>query len=133
MTVFIFLPRFVEPIQAGSKHQTIRATARCKPEDLLSLRHWAGLPYRSKQREIIPPVVCEVVRPLTIRIDRLDNRADITIGDEPLSHDEVCRFVRADGFRHLSDFVEHWHARDALHFEGVLIEWAARPAEGGGL
>jgi hypothetical protein len=127
MTVLLFRPRFVEPIQGGTKHQTIRATPRCKPEDVLSLRVWAGLPYRSEQQEIVPPVVCEAIRPITIRIDRWDNRAEIAIGGQALTHDEVCRFVRADGFRCVSDFVEHWHARDAMHFEGFLIEWADRP------
>ncbi len=125
MTVLLFRPRFVEPIQLGLKRQTIRASARCAPEGVLSLRQWEGLPYRSHQREIIPPVVCEAIRPITIRIDRWDNRAEIAVGGQALTHDEVCRFVRADGFRCVSDFVEHWEARDALDFEGVLIEWTS--------
>ena len=127
MRVILFLPRFVEPIQAARKHQTIRARTPIQPEEVVSLRAWSGLPYRSKQREIIPPVVCESIRPITIGFEIWENRVEIAVGGQALTHEEVCSFVRADGFRCVSDFLEHWHRQRVLDFEGVLIEWSDRP------
>lgn len=123
MTVFIFQPRFVQPILARKKRQTIRETSRCEPNDILSLRAWESKAYRSRQVEIIPPVVCDSVLPLRLSLVPFDNRADIAIGSTVLTHDEVCRFVRADGFDCVSDFVGHWVHLGIIDFDGYLIEW----------
>ena len=140
MRVLIFLPRFVGPIQEGTKRQTIRKARRShpiQPDDWLSLRRWHGKPYRSCQEEIIPAVQCEAVRPIRIRLNPHRNELVIGIGSGLHAHlltqdgpNEVASFVRADGFACVSDFVDHWAASGVMAFEGVLIEWAERPGGG---
>ncbi len=122
MKYFLFAPRFVEPIERRTKRQTIRKAARCEPGEVVSLRRWTGRPYGSKQTEIVPPVRVEAVLPVRIAVDRLENQAVIVVGTEVLEHDELCRFVRADGFNCVSDFIDHWSKRPAI-FEGFLHTW----------
>ncbi len=65
-------PRAGEPtgfwmaIICGRKKHTIRAGNRFKAGEIVSLREWRGLPYRSKQREFAQ-VFIDSVWPITIK------------------------------------------------------------------
>lgn len=56
---------FFQAILSGKKKHTIRAGKRFKSGEIVSLREWRGLPYRSKQREITQVLVSRVW-PITI-------------------------------------------------------------------
>ena len=121
MTVFLFLPRFVDPIRAGTKLQTIRRTARVVSGQVMALRMWTGKPYRSPQENIVPPVVFANVHTIWIAVDWFDNRIDVAIDGEPV--EDVPAFVRADGFRCVSDMVGYYRDHKVDAFHGSLIRW----------
>ncbi|MCA1686907.1 MAG: hypothetical protein LC745_13250, partial [Planctomycetia bacterium] len=123
--VFLFKPRFVEPVRTGAKRQTVRRARKwpVRRGDVLGLRRWAGQPYRSPQAEILPPVVCASVAPIRVAVDVFGNRIDVEVGGERLTHDEARAFVRADGFRCVSDFVGYYRSEGVDSFDGVLIQW----------
>ena len=133
MTAYSFKARFVAPIQAGMKRQTIRAKGKrphAQPGGLVQL--YTGM--RTKAcRKIVDDVVCDSVVP--VRIDLRD-------GGRSAMHDPVCisvdgvwligdapeAFARADGFDSLDDMIRFWLAEHGdILFDGVCIRW--RPAE----
>lgn len=123
--VLLFKPRFVAPIVAGTKRQTVRRERKhpVRRGDALSLREWSGSPYRSPQREILPPVVCTSVAPVSVAVDVFKNVIEVDVGGGRLTHDEVCAFVRADGFSCVSDMAGYYRNAGVDAFEGVLILW----------
>jgi hypothetical protein len=123
MRVILFQPWGAELVWAGTKRQTIRASARCKPGDILSLRRWTGKPYRSKQ-EVIGVEMCARVTPIRIDPDR------VTLYDDPLSDDprtlgigEARDIALADGFTGLDEMLAWFERTHGLPFKGFVIEW----------
>lgn len=115
----MFESRFVAPIQAGTKRQTIRVDSRVQPGDTLSLRRWTGRPYRSPQHPIVPAVRVVSVQSLTIFV--LDAGLGVFVAGEQV-HD-VEAFARADGFNSEDDMAGRYRDRGIEHFNGVLIRW----------
>lgn len=114
----MFQPRFVPRITDGTKRTTIRGKARCKPGDVLSLRQWTGLPYRSKQREILS-TACTAVCAILIDADhiRVDNAYRIT------EQAQLDGYAQRDGFADWNEMVDWFTATHGLPFSGELIQW----------
>jgi hypothetical protein len=107
MRVFLFQDRFAELVRAGTKRQTIRARARCKPGDELSLRRWTGKPYRSKQEILRSGERCNAVLGVLIEED--------TIPDND--------FAQADGFKDWGELLDWFRKTHGLPFEGECVRW----------
>lgn len=126
MVAYNFQPRFIEPIRASAKRQTIRADRKrhARPGETLQL--YTGM--RTRQCELIGRSVCAAVRRIRITFAdahiEIDGRTVVTYSQVELRH----AFAQADGFQNWWDFRCFWRdhhpeigALDA--FEGVLIEW----------
>jgi hypothetical protein len=116
MRVILFQDHFAAMVRAGTKHQTIRKTARCRPRDVLSLLRWTGQPYRSKQ-EILREAVCSAVTPIEIERWGVSGVAD----DD--------KMARLDGFADWLEMRAWFDGTHGLPFAGWLIEWQSAPAE----
>lgn len=122
---------FQHKILDGSKRQTIRRAARCKPGDRLQL--YTGM--RSKACRKLGEAVCA-------RVD------GVIIPAAPLKHLILCEqqgaemkvrllrghalegFVQADGFESREAFFAFFALHYTLPFEGVVISWGDfQPAE----
>ena len=117
--VIMFQDRFAAKVRDGSKCQTIRLTARCKPGDTLSLRRWTGKPYRSKQ-EVLQEVVCKAVTAIEI------NRFGVEIIGDTFIH---CpdTMARSDGFSGWAEMRDWFEGVHGLPFGGYVIEWTTPP------
>ena len=103
------LTRFKESILGGTKLHTLRNSAgNRKTGDVVSLREWEGMPYRSKQREFAR---CKIeVVPESI----VNGTPDLY---------EIRNLARCDGFNDPRDF-QHWFTKgknEPINFEGVCI------------
>lgn len=116
MRVITFKPCFVRLVENGEKLQTIRKHARCNPGDTLSLRHWAGRPYWSKQ-VIIREAICEDVS--HVIIDALG----IVVKGHALDAAEAAVFAHADGFDSEDEMIDFFIRTHGLPFTGNLIKW----------
>lgn len=123
MVAYSFRKRFIEPIRAGTKAQTIRPFRKrhARPGEALQL--YAGM--RTKYCQLIGRATCASVWPITIRVD----------GDEILETEGVYgrkspfrsidEFARGDGFADWAEMRAFWreeHPGTDL-FDGVLIRW----------
>jgi len=126
MRVLTFQPRFHDAIRRGTKRSTIRAKARCKPGDVLSLRRWLDKPYRSKQEELLK-VTCTGVRGIVIweYYGKLEARTDYRY--YPFSRDELALFATSEGFTDAADMQKWFDDNHGLKqpFVGELITWTA--------
>lgn len=116
MRVFMFCNRMAVKVLLGTKHQTIRAHARCMPGDEVSLRRWSGRPYRSKN-VIIGSGVCTEVMPVVIHAGRID------LNGRRLSYECALLFALADGFTCLREMLDWFSARYDLPFEADVVYW----------
>ena len=117
MRVILFQPQFAEMVRSGTKTQTIRKTARCKPGEKLSLRRWTGKPYRSKQ-ETLREAVCTNISNVLIRADR------IYIDGSPLSWRDEDALAVADGFSNCGEMLHWFGTTHGLPFRGCMIKWS---------
>jgi hypothetical protein len=127
MPLLNFKAQFVEPIQSGRKHHTIRATRKVpvKRGDLLYL--YSGLRQKGAFRILPEPVKCTKVEGIDIidlgyGIGHLI-RTDQGDGLIQLQHDECERLAVADGFDNLACMMKFWEGR--LPFVGQIIHWKA--------
>ena len=118
MRVLIFQDRFAALVQIGAKRQTIRATARCKPGDTLSLREWSGRPYRSKQ-SLLREATCTSVSHVGIGTGGVESNGRVMLFGSPAADD----FARADGFADFAEMREWFQGAHGLPFLGELISW----------
>lgn len=122
--------QFVPLILAGTKLHTIRAL-RTRPincGDILDLRCWKGLPYRSKQEPLIERECAGNVR---ISVD--SNRRTVYLMDPGawyypraprfVEGNELLGLVRRDGFQATHAFFEFFRFVHAGRLDGQLIEW----------
>lgn len=112
-------PQFVDAILAGTKHRTIRPVPKraISRGDLLDIRQWSGLPYRSKQIPVLLAVVRFVIS-VTITEDRIFVGA---LNDPMLMLDS---FARADGFPDWPAMRDWFKQQHGLPFTGQIIEWS---------
>jgi hypothetical protein len=129
--VLMFQPRFAWLVEAGTKRQTIRARGVrvIRAGDLLDLREWSGLPYRSKQRRL-GLAECTSVEPVFIGQYALP----VAVAGEELCAKARKYFARADGFDSLGQMYDWFSRVHGLPFTGSLIKWRPMPPkdEGGG-
>lgn len=117
----MFEKQFWEAIVTGSKVQTIRRT-RKKPINyygqMLSLRGWEGVAYRSKQA-IVCEEKCIDCRPIWI-----DGGGIVIDGhdriDEP---EELDLFAQLDGFANWEAMQGYDNLCKQLPFSGDFIQW----------
>ncbi|MDR2676100.1 MAG: hypothetical protein LBC18_14850 [Opitutaceae bacterium] len=116
----MFQPRFARPVEAWTKRQTIRARGArvIRPGDLLDLREWTGLPYRSKQRRL-GLAECTSVDPVFIGQYALP----VSVSGEELCAEGREHFARADGFENLAQMHDWFSRVHGLPFTGNLIKW----------
>lgn len=123
MVAINFMPQFAEAVEDGSKRQTIRANARCKPGDRLQL--YTGM--RTKTCRKLMDAICIRVRP--VMIDSTDMELDGTrliagnaLRDEPDDRDND--FAEKDGFKSFMDMADWFRKTHGdLPFHGFVIEW----------
>jgi hypothetical protein len=91
-----------------------------KAGEIISLREWAGKPYRSKQRELGMSAVTRVEE-ITLRDTGRELLA--TLGGESLSPEELNAFARNDGFNGAIEMFDWLQAQHGLPFTGIVIHW----------
>jgi len=118
--ILLFKPKFIEPVRAGTKLQTIRPTRRfpITVGDKLSLRHWKDRPYASPQ-VLIREAHCTRTGPVRISHDW------VVVDHRLLTAPEIIEFAKADGFEHPQQMIEEFATMHGLPFSGVLIQWGA--------
>ena len=127
MTVLMYQKRFVAPILAGIKKQTIRPNRKrpIKVGDALSHRHWEDKAYRSPQVEFLANK-CLASLAINIHdcglIQIFDSKLETQL-DEIDHIQDLDRFARGDGFTCWLDMRSYWLHNGGLPFTGVLIQW----------
>ena len=126
----MFQWRFEGPILSSQKRSTIRRAARCKPNDVLSLRRWIDKPYRSKQA-IIKTAVCRKVTRLTIGISSLHAnfwviRHEVD-GPHLMNQSNLENLAKIEGFDTVDDlrqwFIDNRDLKPGIGFECEQIQW----------
>lgn len=126
MTVLMFRKRYVTPILAGTKRQTIRPARKRPLQDgvVLSLRHWYAKAYRSPQVEFAT-VLCTGSVPIEIAAH------GVRFGLAPWCDNLAAldEFARGDGFGNWKEMKEVFESPlgYGLPFQGVLIRWEPAP------
>lgn len=115
--VILFQRRFASAIVSGEKQNTIRLPRKrpIRAGDVVSLRTWTGLPYRSKQRTLGTARV-EGVEP--IRIDAYG----ILVAGEKVNAETLAK---GDGFSSFGEMLDWFEETHALPFTGELIVWGS--------
>lgn len=123
MVAYSFRARFIDPIVAGTKTQTIRA-----PRKSWHVRAGGKMQLysamRTKHCRAIGTATCLMVSPITIKFgDGLVSCGDELIYTKPA----LDAFAVRDGFQSWADMKNYWHL---LHkntpqseFDGFLIIW----------
>jgi hypothetical protein len=134
----MFQPRFAALVESGVKCQTVRPRRKRRIEvgDVVDLRTWTGLPYRSKQRQLRVATVTRIcMARIEVRRDKIHPECDhhlITISGEPFNNFALEKgFACADGFNGPKEFYDFFAANYAktsqfglmLNFHGQLICW----------
>ncbi len=124
--VKMFMPQFAPLVRSGAKLQTCRPTPKRMPKvgQRISLRQWAGKPYRSKQVVLRESVITQVQ-------SIWFNGVTIILGDPKsgpvLAGDDARDFAQADGFENLramGQWFAEQHGTDKP-FVGIVIKWRA--------
>jgi hypothetical protein len=122
--VIMFQPWAAKLVREHKKFQTVRPLGKraVKSGDRVSLREWAGLPYRSPQVRIYDSVI-KVVIPIKLSpgLIECDGKALLDLFDD--IYDGYNDFAQRDGF---GDFNEMtcWFAQNyGIPFIGRLITW----------
>lgn len=126
MPLLNFKPQFVDPIQSGRKHHTIRATRKIpvKPNDKLYL--YCGARTKNCFLILVEPQTCTRVQ--TIEINSLVGDVEIIVDGTVLALDEMQQLARADGFENLTMFYHFWQVNHGdqhghVNFTGQIIHW----------
>lgn len=125
MNVLMVQPRFEEAVVSGRKPHSIRpprrdGRPRARVGEVLSIRVWAGKPYRSKQREIAQVVVMEVAW-ISVQSQGVDLRGRFLWQ----SRDDLAlrELANSDGFDTWSEMRDWFATTHGLPFTGWLIRW----------
>jgi hypothetical protein len=115
----MFQEQFAPLVENRIKLQTIRTPRKRmpKPNDLFDGRKWEGLPYRSKQRQLILSNIT-AVETVEIYKNRIVE-ADIVLKNEDA-------FAKADGFDDFDRMLEWFTKTHGLPFHGFVTKWDPR-------
>jgi hypothetical protein len=121
VTSYSFKPRFIDPIVAGTKTQTIRLRRKTGHVPIGGkIQLYSGM--RTKYCRKIGDAICLAQWPITIDLQWAEIKlAGDTIREGPSLH----KFARQDGFASWDDMRRFWikeHPNISL-FEGFLIIW----------
>lgn len=122
MVAYSFQARFVAPIQAGTKFQTIRAERKRHARSGEELQLYHGM--RTRNCFLIGRPICVFIEP--IRLYLRDRMLKIGGGAECVSDGALNVFARRDGFADWDELVAFWrehHPEIDTVFSGVLIRW----------
>lgn len=130
MVAYSFKRRFVGPILAGVKRQTVRADRRRHARPGEELQLYTGM--RTRHCKLISRARCVDVQAIVIcfrkgrRRDWLRSRGLGKI-DRP---SELDAFARIDGFVDWAELREFWSVEhpEVTDFHGVIITWEPRAA-----
>lgn len=124
MVAYSFKGRFVEPIKASTKRQTIRAVGKrrhAQPGDLLQL--YTGM--RTRNCALIAERRCADVGDVEISVE-FGGITGIQMNGLVLDREEMELFARNDGFADLADMSAFWLAEHGVgEFRGYVISWSA--------
>jgi hypothetical protein len=121
MVAYSFRSRFIEPIIAGTKCQTIRGDRKSRhvqPGGQMQL--YCGM--RTRECQAIGVATCQHVVPIVIE----PGASFIVIeGFAYSTWEELDQIARCDGFRDWTEMKRFWHDLypDVREFKGVLIRW----------
>lgn len=122
MVAYSFKPRFVAPILAGAKRQTIRADRKRHARQGERLQLYTGM--RTRSCKAIGTAHCLGADPITLRF-KLWPYVYLPWGgyDDP---DTLRAFAMADGFPDWEAMTDFWREThpDVPVFSGVLIRWS---------
>lgn len=124
MVAYSFKQRFVAPIEAGTKTQTIRAYGKrrhARIGDTLQL--YFGM--RTRHCRLIATATCHQVGDVRLQFFPA-GPPHFAVDGRALDGGERERFARADGFASEADMVRFWrevHA-DTPDFRGIIIGWS---------
>lgn len=104
---------FLDRVENGTKCQTIRKKARCKPGDALQL--YTGM--RTKGCRKLRDAECVSVERITIHPD---GRITLADGGEVTTPQVTAQ---RDGFEALEDMLSFFKRHYGLPFEGDMISW----------
>lgn len=138
MVAYSFQSQFVDPIEAGTKRQTIRAIGKrrhARPGDALQL--YTGMRTRNCRKILALDPTCLDVQPICIDVSQrtkttaLAFRAPVFVIDRiTINGVELCAlknledFARADGFASLEEMADFWgRTHGPGIFVGALITW----------
>lgn len=123
MVAYSFKPRFVAPIQAGTKRQTIRADRKRHARVGEQLQLYTGM--RTKQCKLIGRATCVSVD--LVLLNFADHGVVRINGIVLFSDSAMQEFARSDGFSSWADMRAFWQENHpgADQFEGVIIGWSA--------
>ena len=117
MRVIMVKDRFVDAIKDGVKTTTIRKNARCLVGDEISIRVWAGKPYRSKHREIYK-TRCADIKPVLVQ------ETSLFIGTKTFKTPAALAVIaRKEGFSDWNEMVSFFKDIHGLPFAGAMISW----------
>jgi hypothetical protein len=119
MPAYNFQPQFVQMIQDGSKHHTIRRRRKrpTKPGEMLKL--YTGM--RTKNCKLIMEVMCTSVVPVQVL-----RGTGIILDGKLLSDVETVMFAARDGFPDVYDFFDFFddhYSFEVLNKELEVIYW----------
>lgn len=134
MVAYNFEERFVEPIEAGTKTQTLRAVGRRKHAKYGdSLQLYCGMRTKHCRKIIEPDPICSSRADVVLKFE-FGEIVDILIGSYKLPVEDLDRFAVKDGFADVSDMTDYWHMAvpEMVGFSGdseplFLISWGGEP------
>lgn len=123
MVAYSFKRRFVDPIRAGTKRQTIRADRKRHARAGEELQLYSGM--RTRECELIGRAICEDVVPITLLFNDQDPEAEGVILPGFGFPGGLEGFARADGFDSWAALKQFWRDNHpgVDEFTGVLITW----------
>jgi hypothetical protein len=122
MVAYSFRPRFVAPILAGTKRQTIRADRKRHARPGEEMQLYTGM--RTKHCKLIARMTCDRVEPITLNFCHHGSIAVLKEGRlHPVLH--LDAFARSDGFGGWDEMREFWREAhgDISEWTGVLLTW----------
>ena len=134
MVAYSFQKQFVAEIQAGKKHQTIRAHRKNNRHARVGerLQLYTGLRTKNCQKLFDKDPVCRAVDDVEIHITEDGKIEQIVLNGRNLTCKEIEDFAKADGFISadgltardaMSEFFQGYHGTGL--FKGCVIKWEA--------
>lgn len=124
MVAYSFKSRFVEPMCAGRKRQTIRAERKRHAMVGEKIQLFTGM--RTKQCRLIGTARCSSVVPITLRM-----LSSPLLDEAEYGGRIVCLMQDLDAFARMDGFADWWEMRrfwrdehgEPVEWSGVLIRW----------